>query len=120
MSECIAIPLAEGCVSAHFGHATCFAFVTIDGDDLHIENRTPPAHAPGVLPQWLAAEGAQVVIAGGMGPQAVNLLAASGIRCLLGVPALDITEAIAHYRDHRLPTGQVSCTHDTDAACPGH
>ena len=120
MPECIAMPIANERVSAHFGHAAYFVFVNLDGDTATTRKATPPAHAPGVLPQWLAEEGAQVVIAGGMGGRAVDLLKAQGIRCLLGVPALTVQEAIDLYRQQTLPTGEVECSHEEGHECPGH
>ncbi|MFW5829588.1 MAG: NifB/NifX family molybdenum-iron cluster-binding protein [Planctomycetota bacterium] len=120
MTTCIAIPIANDRVSGHFGHADRFAFVTIDDDQQTTRFLTPPPHAPGVLPRWLADNGAQVVIAGGMGPKAVQLLEQAGIHCLLGVPDLSIDEAIQRYRQEQLPTGQVQCNHDSGHSCTDH
>ena len=114
----IALPITDGRVSAHFGHARQFALVDTDLDcaDLTITRLvTPPPHAPGVLPRWLAEQGVQVVIGGGIGPRAVELLAAQGIECQLGVPDLSLDDAIARFRAGSLPTGEVDCTH-----APGH
>ncbi|MFH1848505.1 MAG: NifB/NifX family molybdenum-iron cluster-binding protein, partial [Candidatus Omnitrophota bacterium] len=49
---------------------------------------TPPAHAPGVLPKWLGEQGANVIIASGMGTRAQNLFKENGIdvifdRCIM-------------------------------------
>ena len=61
----IAIPLSEGRLSQHFGHSEQFLFVDADLEQRKILNRkveTPPEHAPGVLPTWLAEQGVNVAV----------------------------------------------------------
>jgi len=53
----IAIPVTDGKLSAHFGHCEEFAMVDVDEQTSQISNilrLQPPAHEPGVLPQWLS------------------------------------------------------------------
>ena len=83
----IAIPLAAGRLCMHFGH--CEQFALVDVDEAAQKGRgttllTPPPHEPGLLPRWLHEQGADVVIAGGMGQRAQQLFAQSGIRVLVG------------------------------------
>ncbi|NLX99973.1 MAG: chromosome partitioning protein ParA, partial [Rhodopirellula sp.] len=50
----IAIPLANGRLSMHFGHCEQFALVEADaqsGKILDTKLITPPPHEPGVLPR---------------------------------------------------------------------
>jgi len=78
----IAIPLTGGRLSDHFGHCEEFAVIEADPVSKQITSQAwlvPPPHEPGVLPRWLHAQGVQVVIAGGMGPRALNLFAEQGI-----------------------------------------
>jgi predicted Fe-Mo cluster-binding NifX family protein len=50
----IAIPLANGKLTAHFGHCQEFAFVEVVGNQIKkTEKYVPPPHEPGVLPNWL-------------------------------------------------------------------
>ena len=75
-----AIPLAEGKLTAHFGH--CKEFAVIDVEDKHIVKKEilePPPHEPGVLPKWLHGLGANVIIAGGMGQRAISLFDTIGL-----------------------------------------
>ena len=61
-----AIPLANGKLTAHFGH--CQEFALIEVADNEIANKqifVPPPHEPGILPRWLHELGADVIIAGG-------------------------------------------------------
>ncbi|MGD8411494.1 MAG: NifB/NifX family molybdenum-iron cluster-binding protein, partial [Desulfobacterales bacterium] len=59
-----AIPLANGKLTAHFGHCQEFAIVEVeDNQILKKETLVPPPHEPGVLPSWLHQLGTNVVIA---------------------------------------------------------
>ncbi|MBW2590661.1 MAG: ATPase, partial [Deltaproteobacteria bacterium] len=74
-----AIPLAEGKLTAHFGHCQEFALVEVQENEVkNKEILVPPPHEPGVLPKWLHEKGANVIIAGGMGAMAVNLFNQNG------------------------------------------
>jgi hypothetical protein len=72
---------------------------------------TPPPHEPGVLPRWLHEQGANVIIAGGMGQRAHQLFADSGIEVVVGIasePPADLVEA---YLRGSLASGQNPCDH---------
>ncbi len=107
-----AVPLAEGKLCSHFGH--CEQFVFIDTDKGKIKAKmmhTPPAHEPGVLPKWLHDLGAQVIIAGGMGGKAQQLLEENGIQVITGAP-MDTPESLVNqYLAGLLVTGQNVCDH---------
>lgn len=46
-----AIPLANGKLTAHFGHCQEFALVEVEGNQIKKkETLVPPPHEPGVLP----------------------------------------------------------------------
>jgi len=84
----IAIPLREGTFSEHFGGAEAFALYTVDDDTREVSERQmmiPPDHGRGVYPMWLRQLGAELILAGGMGPRAVGMLADHGIQVVLGV-----------------------------------
>ncbi len=85
-----AIPLAEGKLTAHFGHCQEFALVEVEENEVkNKEILVPPQHEPGVLPKWLHEKGANVIIAGGMGAMAVNLFNQNGIEVVTGAPSLE-------------------------------
>ena len=72
----IAIPLAEGKLCMHFGHCETFALIDVDLEQRKIIGRvdlTPPPHEPGVIPKWVAAQGAGLILAGGMGQRAQDI-----------------------------------------------
>ena len=110
----IAIPLAAGRLSMHFGHCDQFALVEVDDQTKKIiktENLQPPAHEPGVLPAWLHEQGANVIIAGGMGQRAQQLFTQNDIKVVVGAPAQSAEELAQAYLDGSLQTGTNVCDH---------
>ncbi len=110
----IAIPLANGQLAMHFGH--CAQFALIDVDEATREHRETaildaPPHEPGLLPRWLHEQGAEVIIAGGMGQRAQQLFTEKGIRVIYGV-ASDTPESIAKaFLDGTIAPGENLCDH---------
>jgi Mrp family chromosome partitioning ATPase/predicted Fe-Mo cluster-binding NifX family protein len=109
----IAIPLAQGQLSLHFGHCDQFAIFEID-DNKTITSRqdeTPPAHEPGVLPKWLGEIGVNIIIASGMGQRAQQLFTQNGIKVVVGASSGTGEEIIAAYLQGTLKTGDNICDH---------
>ena len=107
-----AIPLAEGKLTAHFGH--CQEFALVEAEDNQIKSKetlVPPPHEPGVLPNWLHELGANVIIAGGMGARALDLFAQNNIKVIVGASALTLEELVKQYLDNTLQTGGNVCDH---------
>lgn len=108
----IAIPLVEGRLSMHFGHCEEFVLYNVDnGQVKKKQSLAPPAHAPGVIPNWLHEQGANVIVAGGMGQRAQSLFAEQGIEIVVGAPSDDPDEIIKAYLDGNLETGENICDH---------
>ncbi len=108
----IAIPVAGGKLCAHFGH--CEQFALIEVEDKEIKNKellAPPAHEPGVLPRWLHEQGANLIIAGGMGQRAQALFTENGIRVIYGVAGGEPEELVRQYLDNTLEAGENICDH---------
>ncbi|MDY6790310.1 MAG: NifB/NifX family molybdenum-iron cluster-binding protein [Thermodesulfobacteriota bacterium] len=107
-----AIPLAEGKLTAHFGHCQEFALVEVEQNEVkNKEILVPPPHEPGVLPKWLHDMGANVIIAGGMGAMAVNLFNQNGIEVVTGAPSLEPEVLVKSYLENNLETGDNACDH---------
>jgi predicted Fe-Mo cluster-binding NifX family protein len=107
-----AIPLAEGKLTAHFGHCQEFALVEVEDNVIkNKETLVPPPHEPGVLPKWLHDQGANVIIAGGMGARALDLFAQNDIKVIVGASALAPEELVKQYLDNTLQTGGNVCDH---------
>jgi predicted Fe-Mo cluster-binding NifX family protein len=110
----IAIPLAEGRLTMHFGHCERFAFVDANQESkeiVSIETLTPPEHVPGLFPKWVREQGADLVIAGGMGERAQELFAEQGIKVIAGAPADSPEELVNAYFNGTLVTGKNACDH---------
>lgn len=108
----IAIPVAEGRLTAHFGHAAEFAIVHVENQEIkNKELLTPPPHEPGVLPRWLHEQGVGVIIAGGMGQRALALFGENGIKVIPGAPSLTPEELVHQYLGNTLVTGDNVCDH---------
>ena len=111
-TKILVVPVSEEKLSSHFGHCKQFAFIEIQhGKIAKTEMLTPPAHEPGVLPRWLNEQGADIVIAAGMGERAQQLLEENGIEVIIGAP-MDSPESLTNqYLSGTLVTGANVCDH---------
>ncbi len=110
----VAIPIANGALCMHFGHCEQFALVEVDETTKTITQTTmvtPPPHEPGMLPPWLAKQGATHIIAGGMGSRAQDLFAAQSIAVIVGAPADEPEALVKLYLSGTLKTGTNTCDH---------
>jgi len=110
----IAIPLAEGKLCMHFGHCATFALLDVDLEKQEIVGRaelTPPPHEPGVLPRWLAEQGAGLILAGGMGQRAQGLFEEQKIQVIVGLSPETPDVLIQHYLAGTLQAGANVCDH---------
>lgn len=108
----IAIPTAGGKLCMHFGHCERFALVDVeDGKIAAARFVDPPEHQPGIYPPWVKSQGADLVIAGGMGQRAVGMFEQSGVKVLVGAPALEPEEIVRQYLAGTLQTGGNVCDH---------
>ena len=110
----IAVPLAQGELSLHFGHCDQFAIFDVDENLKKLISRNdaaPPGHAPGVLPKWLHENNVNVIIAGGMGQRAQQLFAQNNIKVVIGASSGSPEEIISAYLQDTLETGDNICDH---------
>ena len=116
----IAIPIASGQLCMHFGHCEQFAFVTVDPENKTVtgtELLTPPPHEPGVLPKWLSDLETNVVIAGGIGNQAISLLNQAGITVVTGAPVEKPETLVKSYLDNTLVISNNLCSEGGHHQC---
>jgi len=109
-----AIPTNNGKLCLHFGHCEVFTFIEADETSKTIigkEEITPPPHEPGILPPWVAKNGANVIIAGGMGMRAQQLFTEQGIKVLVGAGEGDPEKLVLEYLNGTLVTGANTCDH---------
>ncbi|MDA8379022.1 MAG: NifB/NifX family molybdenum-iron cluster-binding protein [Planctomycetia bacterium] len=111
----IAVPVAEGQLSQHFGHCREVAMVEVDTLAKTILGTriipTPP-HEPGRFPAWLHAQGADMVIAGGMGQRALQLFEQVGIKTIVGAPSEPAETVVTAWLQGRLESSSNTCNHD--------
>lgn len=108
------IPLAGGQLSMHFGHCEQFALVEADPQSKEIIRTKlldAPPHEPGLLPKWLHEQGAEVIIAGGMGQRAQQLFAQNGIQVVVGASGGDPQTLVQTYLAGTLQSGANFCDH---------
>ncbi len=110
----IAIPIENGMLCPHFGHAPKFAIVEVSGGAIGASQLLePPPHEPGSLPKWLKGLGVTQVICGGIGARAVQLLQEAGIQVSAGVSPQDPAKVVEDLLAGRLVTAQ-------GPTCSGH
>lgn len=117
-----AIPVAQSKLCAHFGHCEVFRFIDVDEDENIIsrQDMDPPAHVPGVIPPWVAQNGANIVLAGGMGGRAISLFEQAGVSVVTGCPSEEPDELVRRYIKGTLVTGSNACNHDEEGHNCGH
>ena len=82
----VAISTDGNQVSAHFGRCPTFTLVEVAKGKL--SNRltiTNPGHQPGLIPQFLARQGVECIVCGGMGIRAAGFFDELGIQTIVGV-----------------------------------
>jgi len=112
----------EGEVSQHFGRCPFYVLAKVDGStvldsevrtNLHYGN-----HQPGMMPAFIKDMGADVILAGGMGPRAIALFSQMGIEVATGAVGR-VGAVLEAYLDGRI-RGIVPCAHDHEDSCGGH
>jgi predicted Fe-Mo cluster-binding NifX family protein len=110
----IAIPLADGRLSMHFGHCERFALIDVDPIGKKIlkrEDIDAPPHQPGLLPAWLAERGTNMIIAGGVGQRAMALFSEQGIQVIVGAQCDTPARLVAAIIAGELKVGENVCDH---------
>ena len=110
----IAIPVSNGVLDPHFGHCQTFSLLDVDQQEQKVLTSTTvsaPPHEPGLLPAWLAEQGANLVLAGGMGGKAVQLFRNHGVEVIVGVPSLAPEAVVNAYFAGEIGAGTNACDH---------
>ena len=107
-----AVPTVDKILTAHFGHCDQFAIIDTENDGIiSVEFVSPPVHQPGVYPRFLADQGVDVIISGGMGHKAQDLFAQNNIEVCMGVADGSPRSLVEQYLKKQLQTGQNLCDH---------
>jgi len=112
MNKKVAIPIENGILSGHFGHAKHFSLVHVtNGEIVKEETLVPPPHEPGVLPRWLSDIGTTDILAGGLGQQAIQILLRHNINVYVGVAQKEPKALVEDFLNDNLSAGANYCTH---------
>ena len=109
----IAFPTSDkSTIDGHFGKTKEFAVYTIkENEVIAVAHMSPPPHAPGVIPNFLAENDCDVVITGGMGAKAVKMFERAGIDVILGAKGrIDVN--LNEYLGGFLSTKGSVCNHE--------
>ena len=86
MNTTVAIPYADGEVFQHFGKSKQFRIYTVsDGKTVASETADTDGTGHEMIGLWLVTKGVDTVICGNIGPGALGVLAAAGIKTFAGV-----------------------------------
>lgn len=98
-------------VEEHFGHCAKFVVFSIEeGIIVKREVLEAPEHAPGVFPKFIASHNIDVVITGGMGQRAIDLIKENGGQVILGASG-NIASVLKVYLEGELYSKGSACAH---------
>ncbi len=100
----------------HFGRCPYYVFIVTDENNTvkeveSLENPFYNGHEPGVVPQFIADQKADVIIAGGMGPRAIEWFTQLGVKAVTSsAPA--VGDLLKKYLEGNITSAE-SC-HDSE------
>ncbi len=107
-----AIPLKEGVVGDHFGHAREYCIIDVVDRKIVSQKTYPsPGHDRGLIPAWLEDFSVTHVIANGIGQRAIDLFTEKKVEVIWGVPADKPEILVKAYLDSQLVPGINLCDH---------
>ena len=118
----IAIPNEGNKLCSHFGHCESFTFVEVNPDTkeiLNIESKIPDDGISCQSASWIAEEGANIILAGGMGQRPLQIFERTGVKVVPGCPELEIKELVNNFLNSTLITGENACGGE-HSHCGGH
>ena len=114
----IAVASDNEMVTEHFGH--CEGFICFDVEDNKVvksETIPNPGHRPGFLPNYLAEQGVNVIISGGMGGAAIAIFNEKNIEVIVGASGDAGKAAESYLKGELKSTGSVCHEHQHHDEC---
>jgi predicted Fe-Mo cluster-binding NifX family protein len=108
----VAVPMIQGRFSDHFGGAEGFGLFEVDERSKTVMAKVvaeAPPHERGAFPRWLHEQGAEVILAGGMGPRALQMFEHYGIEVVVGVRGDDPEALVKGFLDGTLEATGEGC-----------
>ena len=118
----IVIPSADEKLCGHFGHCEYFTFVEINPETkeiINIEKKVPEEGISCQSASWIATQGANIILAGGMGGRPMAIFAQNGVKVIAGCPELEIETVVNQFLNDNLALGENSCGGEHHH-CHGH
>ncbi|NLZ68467.1 MAG: dinitrogenase iron-molybdenum cofactor [Spirochaetales bacterium] len=109
---------ADLTVAGHFGHCENFVFYNTQEGKIVEKTVVPnPGHRPGFLPNFLADNGAEVIIAGGMGGGAVDIFNERGVEVVIGATGDGEENVVKYLKGELVSTGSICHEHQHADEC---
>ena len=90
----------DSVVSPHFGRCPYYVLVDLDDREMSqvsaVENPYYGRHQPGQVPSFISSQGADVMLAGGMGRRAIGIFQQYGIQAVTGATG-SVRHALKQY-----------------------
>ena len=107
----------DGEMSMHFGRCPSYLVALVEDDgnissSEVVENPHFKKHTPGEVPRFINSLEVNVIIAGGMGPKAIDMFNDFGIEVVTGVGGR-VGNVLKAYLDGEI-SGAAGCSHDHD------
>ena len=118
----IVIPSPDDKLCGHFGHCEYFSFVEVNPETneiLSIEKKVPEDGISCQSASWISSQGANVILAGGMGGRPLGIFAQNGVKVVAGCPEVEIEEVVTQFLNSTLETGENACGGEHHH-CQGH
>jgi predicted Fe-Mo cluster-binding NifX family protein len=104
----------NGQVSQHFGRCPYYLMVDVEGSDVVTTNTVSNPyynnHIPGKVPEFIKQQGVNAMIAGGMGPKAIDMFTNFGIEVVTGAVG-NVGNVLGAYLKGEI-SGVEPCAHD--------
>ena len=106
-----AIPTENEKLCAHFGSCKLFTFIEVDESNkiISTETKAPSGECHEYMAPWVAQNNVDVVIAGGMGVPAQEMVIAEGIKVIVGAPIESPEKLVLDYLNNTLELASNSC-----------
>ncbi len=108
----IVFPANGTILSSHFGRATHFVMYHVRGNEIvKREIYDAPEHEHGTYPNFIVYIGATDLIAGGIGPSAIEYLNKAGVNVYLGARPADVSSIIEDFLQGKAKFEENLCDH---------
>lgn len=111
----IAIPTEDEKLCSHFNKCETFTFVDVNpktNEILNIECKVPECGKCTDSACWIAEQGANIVLACGMGSSPMMYFKKNGVKVISGCPELPVKDVVNAYLSNTLKVSNNSCCED--------